>query len=293
MIMKRLLLLISALAAVASASCTKDKSLLTEVRDYADSTAHSYLTIHAELPVPASSASKEIRSELIDVLDRQLSHITFGEEERFFPKYEGDENDTDALLGYYKDQTLALIGRLSQEDADERERYLEEDILPEMPSWGFDFTLKKVADTLGYVVFMSQNYIYMGGAHGGITGEGYLTFDRKSGRRVDPMLDPACTDSIQSLLEKGLLDYYGEYGETMTSEALRERLQIEGELIPLPSWTPYPSAEGINFIYQQYEIACYADGMPSFTIPYQDIKPFLAPEARELLGRAISRPRLF
>ena len=291
MIMKQYFLFIAVLAAVASASCTKDRSLKTEVREYSDSTAHSYLTIHAELPVPASSASKQIRTELIDVLDRQLSHITFGEEERFFSRYDGDENDTDALLGYYKDQTLALIGRLSQEDADEREHYLEGDIPFAMPSWGYDFTLKKVADTLGYIVFMSQNYIYMGGAHGGITGEGYLTFDCKNGHRVDPMLDLDCTDSIQSLLEKGLLDYYSEYGETMTTDALRERLQIEGDMIPLPSWTPYPSAEGLTFIYQQYEIASYADGMPSFTVPYQDIKPFLTPEARELLERAINRPQ--
>ena len=286
--MKRQLLLFAVLVAVASASCTKDKSLLTEIREYADSTAHSYMTIHAELPVPVSPASRQIRRELIEVLDRQLSQITFGEEERYFPRYEGDENDTDALMGYYKDQTLALIGRLSQEDADERERYMEGELLSEMPSWGYDFTLKKVADTLGYVVFMSHNYIYMGGAHGGITGDGYLTFDRNSGHRVDPMLDPACTDAIQPLLEKGLLDYYSEYGETMTDEDLRERLQIEGNIIPLPSWTPYPSSEGLTFVYQQYEIACYADGMPSFTIPFQDIKPFLTPEASELLERVIS-----
>ena len=71
----------------------------------------------------------------------------------------------------------------------------------------------------------------------------------------------------------------------MTEEALRERLQIEGTLIPLPAWTPYPDGDALTFVYQQYEIACYADGMPSFTLPLEEIDPYLTPAARRLLGR--------
>jgi hypothetical protein len=36
------------------------------------------------------------------------------------------------------------------------------------------------------------------------------------------------------------------------------------------------------FTYQQYEIASYAEGMPSFVVPYPDIEPFLTPEAKAL-----------
>ena len=293
--MKPLHILLAAAALAACLSCGQNSSLQTEVRDYADSTAHSYLTLHAELPVPADAASKAIRGKLVDMMDTQLSQITFGEPQRYFPRFEGNTDDTEALMAYYKDQTLALIGRLSQEDADERERYIREDgdlseeekaeILADSPSWGYEFNLKKLADTLGYVVFQSQNYIYQGGAHGGITGDGYLTFDRKSGRFLEATVDPACTAEIQPLLVKGLLGYYGEFGEKMSEEELRERLQIEGDQIPLPAWTPYPTPEGLCFVYQQYEIASYADGMPSFVLPYNEVEPWLTPEARQLLGR--------
>ncbi len=293
--MKPLHILFAAAALAACLSCGQNSSLQTEVRDYADSTAHSYLTLHAELPVPADAASKAIRGKLVDMMDTQLSQITFGEPQRYFPRFEGNTDDTEALMAYYKDQTLALIGRLSQEDADERERYIREDgdlseeekteILANSPAWGYEFNLKKLADTLGYVVFQSQNYIYQGGAHGGITGDGYLTFDRKSGRFLEATLDPACTAEIQPLLVKGLLGYYGEFGEKMSEEELRERLQIEGDQIPLPAWTPYPTAEGLTFVYQQYEIASYADGMPAFVLSLDELEPFLTPEARKLLKR--------
>ena len=293
--MKTLHILLAAATLAACLSCSKSHSLQTEVRDYADSTAHAYLTMHAELPVPADAASKAIRKSLIVVMDSQLSQIAPGEPQRYFPPFEGNADDTEALLGYYKDQTLAQIGKLSQDDADEREGYIREDeelseeqkaeILSNIPSWGYDFKLEKIIDTTAYVVFQSLNYIYMGGAHGGVTGEGFLTFAKKTGQPIEAMLAPGCTADIQPLLVKGLLGYYAECDVKMSEEELKEHLQLEGDLIPLPAWTPYPTADGLHFVYQQYEIASYADGMPSFTLPVDDVQAWLTPEARAILNR--------
>lgn len=38
------------------------------------------------------------------------------------------------------------------------------------------------------------------------------------------------------------------------------------------------------FEYQQYEIAPYAAGMPSFKVHVNEVKPFLTPEARKVFG---------
>ena len=70
--------------------------------------------------------------------------------------------------------------------------------------------------------------------------------------------------------------------ERITEEDMRSRLMIDGNLIPLPALRPYPTAVGLVFTYQQYEIACYADGMPNFVIPYNNIAAFLTPEARKI-----------
>ena len=40
---------------------------------------------------------------------------------------------------------------------------------------------------------------------------------------------------------------------------------------------------GVGFIYQQYEIAAYAMGMPNDTIPYERIKPFMTEWSKRLI----------
>ncbi|MBO6068986.1 MAG: DUF3298 domain-containing protein, partial [Bacteroidales bacterium] len=63
-----------------------------------------------------------------------------------------------------------------------------------------------------------------------------------------------------------------------------EYLFLDGDTIPFPVWTPSPTEDGLCFTYQQYEIAAYAMGMPSFVIPYDKVKPYLTPEALDLLN---------
>ena len=157
------------------------------------------------------------------------------------------------------------------------------EILDEMPGWEYEFNLLKDRETDKYVVFLSQDYVYLGGAHGGVTGRGGLTFGKKDGVLVDKMLDPACLDAIQPLLRKGLTKYFSDEDMEITQEELDNYLFLETGVVPFPAWTPYPSEEGLVFTYQQYEIAAYAAGMPEFTVPYADILPYLTPEAKALL----------
>ena len=205
------------LAVLAAAACRPSggKDLQTETVNYEDSTAHADLSIQVELPVAGQGAAADrIRASLVDVMDGQLSHIGSYEEERLFPPYEGSTDKTDLLLEYYRDKALESIGKLSQEDYDERVASIEEndgltegqrkEILDEMPGWEYEFNLLKSRETDQYVVFLSQDYVYLGGAHGGVTGRGGLTFGKKDGVLLDKMLDPACLDAIQPLLRKGL-----------------------------------------------------------------------------------------
>ena len=269
------------LAVLAAAACRPSggKDLQTETVNYEDSTAHADLSIQVELPVAGQGAA--------------ASHIGSYEEERLFPPYEGSTDKTDLLLEYYRGKALESIGKLSQEDYDERVASIEEndgltegqrkEILDEMPGWEYEFNLLKSRETDRYVVFLSQDYVYLGGAHGGVTGRGGLTFGKKDGVLVDKMLDPACLDAIQPLLRKGLTKYFSDEDMEITQEELDNYLFLETGVVPFPAWTPYPSEEGLVFTYQQYEIAAYAAGMPEFTVPYADILPYLTPEAKALL----------
>ena len=285
------------LAVVAAVACRPSggKDLKTETMEYEDSTAHADLSVKVELPVSGQGAAAEnIRKKLVEVMDGQLSHIGTYEEERQFPAFKGDAGKTESLLTYYRDKALEVLGKLSQEDYDERVSSIEEndgltdeqrqEILSDMPGWEYDFGLLKERETDEYVVFLSQDYVYLGGAHGGVTGRGGLTFDKKDGHQVEQFLDPACLDAIQPLLRKGITAYFSEDDAEISPEELDNYLFLESGVIPFPAWTPYPDEDGLVFTYQQYEIASYAAGMPNFTIPYEDLRPYLTPEAKALLG---------
>ena len=285
------------LAVLAAVACRPSggKDLKTETMEYEDSTAHADLSVKVELPVPGQGAAAErIRKKLVEVMDGQLSHIGTYEEERQFPAFKGDAGKTESLLTYYRDKALEVLGKLSQEDYEERVNSIEEndgltdeqrkEILDDMPGWEYDFGLLKERETDEYVVFLSQDYVYLGGAHGGVTGRGSLTFDKKDGHLVEQFLDPACLDAIQPLLRKGITAYFSEDDNEISPEELDNYLFLESGVIPFPAWTPYPDEDGLVFTYQQYEIASYAAGMPNFTIPYEDLRPYLTPEAKALLG---------
>ena len=264
----------------------------TEIFKMKDSTTYADLSFEIELPVARQDSTTAIRRKLIQILGNRLSHISSYEGEQLYPLYNGKPQDTNELMNYYCKQTKALLGKQSDDDASERIRYIREnsDItdtekerqIADIPHWEYDFTLKKIADTLNYVVFQSADYIYMGGAHGGISGDGCLTFNKANGSLVTQFVDSTCTAAIQPLLVKGLITYYSDNGATVTQQDLFDRLLIEGDRIPLPALQPYPTRDGLVFTYQQYEIASYADGMPNFTIPYQDIAPYLTPEAKKV-----------
>ena len=97
---------------------------------------------------------------------------------------------------------------------------------------------------------------------------------------------------MQPLLKKGLKEYFNEAGDDVikTDKQLMENLQLSDDakgLIPLPAWMPCPDekGKGLAFIYQQYEIACYAVGMPNFVLTWDELKPFLREDILEDLKK--------
>lgn len=295
--MKRIIsFCIAIVAAAALVSCVGGgANLKTEHFEAAGSAAHADLSVDVELPVASGAAATAIREHLMGFLDERLSRVTSYENERFFDPYDGDRGDTEGFVKYYYDQTLALLGRLSQEDADERSSWIEQDeertpeekadMLASFPSWEYEYTLSKIEETPAYVVFQSQDYIYMGGAHGGVSGDGCLTFCKKDGSYLETLIDPDAVEEMQPLLEDGLVSYFSDAGEQVAREDLRGLLLLlDGDQIPLPAWQPFPAEDGLVFTYQQYEVAPYAAGMPQFTVPFEKVASFLTPEAKALLS---------
>ena len=285
-------LVIIALCSACDKTC--EQGLKTETVTMADSAKYANLTMKVELPMGSDAVSQAIRQQLITILGERLTHVTSFEGEQFYAPFTGNTNNVEEMMGYYCKNTMSLLDSLATSDANDRIRYIMEDEelseeekanrIAEIPGWEYEYRLELVADTTNYIVFLSQDYLYMGGAHGGVGGDGDLTFAKETGKLVKEFLNPACVADIQPLLIEGLLSYFAVEDEQITEDELFDILQIEGRQIPLPSFAPYPTKDGLVFVYQQYEIASYAVGMPSFTVAYDKLLPYLTPEARKVCG---------
>ena len=84
-----------------------------------------------------------------------------------------------------------------------------------------------------------------------------------------------------NLIRDGLKEYW----EVKTDEELDDMLMDKDNFSvrPLPDCPPLFEKKGVTFVYNQYEIAPYATGLPSFTIPYEKLVPFMNATAKKLI----------
>lgn len=255
-------------------------TVLCDTVSYADSTACVSLVANLDIPIAENGPAASMRDTLLASFVDQLESFGYQEDkpERLKP-YPDDLMDPDALVAWYGAQMSARLDSLAAADRDERLAYVPDDEY-DIPRWEYDVTLVKSFETDKYVVFFSSNYLYMGGAHGGVTGAGDLVFRKSDGQIIRHIIDRSCVGEMQSLIRKGV-DSYMQTEHHGHEEGTGTFYEAD-EDIPLPVWEPSLSADGVVFLYQQYEIAPYAFGMPSFVVPYDKISEFLTPEAKEL-----------
>lgn len=130
------------------------------------------------------------------------------------------------------------------------------------------------------VTLTSTIYMYNGGAHGATLANG-ATFRTSDGMRLGyDIFEPNSLRELTTMVKEAVSRQYFETGDDFKME---DALIIDSQEFPLPAVAPYFTEKGLTFIYQQYEIACYAAGMPTCTLPYSAVEPLLTPEARALI----------
>jgi len=169
--------------------------------------------------------------------------------------------------------------------------------------YSYALRIKLDEQTDRYVTYSSYYEGFLGGAHGGVTARG-LTFRKSDGKRIgyhteynskteqfelkDQTLfaDPT-SPKLYAIIKEGVRSYLQDAeGSTVTDQQMKEELQVSDiNRIPLPSVTPVFTRQGLSFVYQQYEIAAYAMGMPNFFVGYDKIRPLLTSDAAELIEK--------
>lgn len=182
--------------------------------------------------------------------------------------YSGDLSDGQKMVDYYFDLKYKEFKNAHDEMA--------EHMQGDAPTFASETEIRYLYETDKFVTFQYKKYEDMGGAHGGTFIAG-MTFRKSDGRLVEWDL---FTRSMQDVIKKGLKQYF----EVNTDEEMEKCLSLENTyLLPLPATPPVFTKEGVLFTYQQYEIAAYAAGLPSFIVPYNEAKSLMNTTGKNLL----------
>lgn len=217
------------------------------------------LTCHIVTPIPEKSVKKAFVKWLEDNLEGN---------------YRGDKDNLQAMVDFYGRSHVDSLRAMMDED------------FPPYAELCFDATVEKVFETEKVVTYELTLYVDFGGAHPSTQVLG-ATFCKDDGTQLTwDIIRKEQRVAFNDLLRQMLKDYFN----ADTDDELMDNLQGVDKLsrIPLPATPPHMTKDGITIIYQQYEIAAYAMGMPGDIIPYEKMKPYLTDKAKRLIPLTIS-----
>lgn len=141
-------------------------------------------------------------------------------------------------------------------------------------TYGYQVAVDTLFSSPALSTYASTFYAYIGGAHG-MSAYTPATFLSSDGVRLTwgNTLRPGCEAQMVELIKRGLDDQY--FRPNGMSLAIGEGLLVDPDSIGLPSAAPFITSKGLQVIYQQYEIAPYAAGMPACALPLDSVMPLL------------------
>ena len=244
-------------------------SLLTDSVKFQQADSLLSCVVSADVPTGTDSMAIGVRTFINAMLDSMSLATAFSGTPA--PAYSGDLTDGQAMVRYYGQQGADSLRAM--------------DHTYTVAPYSYTASVRKVADTPRYVTYSTESYSFLGGAHGSAMSFTYNIL-KPSGRVLTATVDTAQVMKMQPLLAQGVADYISVQGQKVTAKEVLGLLFIDNGIIPLPKCTPYLTPTGLCFIYQQYEIGPYAMGMITFTLPYGKVKPYMTPEALQLVGGA-------
>lgn len=171
-----------------------------------------------------------------------------------YPKLSGlsSTDAQDVINKVFKDKADAFVAE-AQAKAKKRDGKVEH-------SYEFDGTFLVTFNREGVLSIVTDSYEYTGGAHGITAREGF-TFSLKDGKQLslDSLLNSS--SGAKNKLDKMLKEKANKDGNNDGFNGLKEDPDF------------YVMENGITIFFQQYEIAPYAAGFPTYTFNFNDLLP--------------------
>lgn len=196
-------------------------------------------------------------------LSTQMFSLKKGKENKLEIEYPtgGNPELVKAVRNYIKDcLDNKFMGSLDTPDALMKKVMKDKkDIAPGRGGESLSEEIKVAYANNNIVTFEDEGYMYMGGAHGAswTGGETFLVAD---GQVFDESMLPSFS-VMKPYILSGLAQYFG-----VSAKDLGEELMGSVDSLDYPG-VFYIKDNGLNFVYQQYEIAPYSAGIPTAVVP--------------------------
>lgn len=271
------ILIISLLPIITFFSCkqktvrTIDKTAVEKAYLSSDTTKGSLkIDIDVEIPVCYDNAA------ILDSIKKDVITNLFG------PEYTGFGEDS--------------IVQVFIKDLIREYRLTNQPILAQMDSTNF-YSFNNEHHLEGFSVLTDENifsyginrYVFMGGAHG-LSNLTYLNYNLKTGKKITEadIFKPGYEKDLSDIIKSRIVEQSKEDDSVQNIEKLEDTDYWVDEIKPNGNF--YLSDEGINYVFNPYEIAPYYMGQTEVNIPYSRIAYLLEPVSviSYLASKAIS-----
>jgi len=259
--MKKFLIPLAALALTICACQRNSSSLKTELYedDYVlplSELRSDSLKVKMSVEYPVGGASDEVLKNL----RKSIADVVFGGLNNNDNVAECGENRRQEIV----DEYLAEYGQSAADTTDQR-----------IMSWEFDDQAYFLPDWKDYYIYVVSIYEYLGGAHGN---PAYITFvfDKKTGKQVEEwdFFKEGYEAPVGKLICKHIAS---DIIPTFTADGIvpEELQKVADENIACPNGVYLPGTDGVTWTFQPYEIAPYAYGIISVTVPWNELKDWV------------------
>lgn len=140
----------------------------------------------------------------------------------------------------------------------------------ENDAWEAKIEGKVTYEDKNTLTLILNSYLFTGGAHG-YQSIRFLNFDKKTGKELENWQIFSNKDAFKSLAEKAFRKVEGiPVDEPINSTGF----MFERDSFYLPENIGF-TQDGIKLLYNQYEVASYADGPIEIILPYKEAQKFL------------------
>ncbi len=212
-------------------------------------------------------------------------------------------SDTTSMLLLFKgetdsaDELLSFYGKWQINDWTTSEDYIS--VAKDFPDHPVICERRNIIANLynstSLISMVDTSYVYEGGAHGS-SEVSVATFSTKNGHKYGwDIFKKEKLKALTVLVKEGLDHQYFIKGQGLDAQLLDD---AQRDSFPLPLTPPVVvsitnkdgvTETGFCFIYQQYEIVSYSEGIPYCIISYDKVKEMLNPEFEKQLLQGIKK----